>query len=322
MVEHYSLEVVQAYMGYVQDSAEMAVRRVLKDLARSVNEKSHTDLNQAVIRAEDFMDDGTRIALELTIDCATGGAKFDFFGTGLQVWGNTNAPLSVTKSAILYSLRCLIKEDLPLNHGVLVPIEIKVESGSLLDPDPEAAVVGGNVLTSQRVVDVILKAFGVAAASQGCMNNLTFGNDNFGYYETIGGGAGAGPEWAGQSGVHTHMTNTRITDPEILERRYPVLLRQFSLRRNSGGKGRNPGGDGLIREIEFLAPLNAAILSERRVFAPYGLNGGGSGARGENIFIRADGRKVNLGGKNEIKATPGDRLSIITPGGGGYGASD
>ncbi len=321
MVEHYSLAVVQAYMGYVQDSAEQAVRRVLKNLAQSVNEKSQTNFSQAVIRAEDFMDDGTRIALELTIDCATGGAKFDFSGTGLQVWGNTNAPLAVTKSAILYSLRCLIKEELPLNHGVLVPIEIKVESGSLLDPDPEAAVVGGNVLTSQRVVDVILKAFGVAAASQGCMNNLTFGNENFGYYETIGGGAGAGPEWAGQSGVHTHMTNTRITDPEILERRYPVLLRQFSLRRNSGGKGRNPGGEGLIREIEFLAPLNAAILSERRVFAPYGLNGGGDGARGENIFIRADGRRVNLGGKNEIKAAPGDCLRVKTPGGGGYGLS-
>ena len=321
MVEHYSLEVVQAYMGYVQDSAEAAVRRVLKKLARSVNEKTQMDSAPAVIKAEDFMDDGTRIALELTIDCATGSAVFDFSGTGIQVWGNTNAPLAVTKSAILYSLRCLIKEDLPLNHGVLVPIEIKVETGSLLDPDPEAAVVGGNVLTSQRVVDVILKAFGVAAASQGCMNNLTFGDENFGYYETIGGGAGAGPEWVGQSGVHTHMTNTRITDPEILERRYPVLLRQFSLRQNSGGSGRNPGGDGLIREIEFLAPLNAAILSERRVFAPYGLNGGGDGARGENTFIRADGRQVNLGGKNEIKAAPGDSLLIKTPGGGGYGVS-
>jgi len=321
MVEHYSLAVVQAYMGFVQDSAESAVRRVLKELAQSVNREAQVESLKAVIQAEDFMDDGTRIALQLSIDCATGSAVFDFAGTGLQVWGNTNAPLAVTKSAILYSLRCLIKEELPLNHGVLVPIEIKVEPGSLLDPDPEAAVVGGNVLTSQRVVDVILKAFGVAAASQGCMNNLTFGDQNFGYYETIGGGAGAGPDWAGQSGVHTHMTNTRITDPEILERRYPVLLRRFSLRRNSGGNGRNPGGDGLIREIEFLAPLNAAILSERRVFAPYGLNGGGDGARGENTFIRADGRKVNLGGKNEIKAGPGDCLSIKTPGGGGYGSS-
>jgi len=321
MVEHYSLAVVQAYMGFVQDSAESAVRRVLKELAQSVNREAQVESLKAVIQAEDFMDDGTRIALQLSIDCATGSAVFDFAGTGLQVWGNTNAPLAVTKSAILYSLRCLIKEELPLNHGVLVPIEIKVEPGSLLDPDPEAAVVGGNVLTSQRVVDVILKAFGVAAASQGCMNNLTFGDQNFGYYETIGGGAGAGPDWAGQSGVHTHMTNTRITDPEILERRYPVLLRRFSLRRNSGGSGRNSGGDGLIREIEFLAPLNAAILSERRVFAPYGLNGGGDGARGENTFIRADGRKVNLGGKNEIKAGPGDCLLIKTPGGGGYGSS-
>ena len=321
MVEHYSLAVVQAYMGFVQNSAESAVRRVLKELAQSVNREAQVESVKAVIQAEDFMDDGTRIALQLTIDCATGCAVFDFAGTGLQVWGNTNAPLAVTNSAILYSLRCLIKEELPLNHGVLVPIEIKVEPGSLLDPDPEAAVVGGNVLTSQRVVDVILKAFGVAAASQGCMNNLTFGDESFGYYETIGGGAGAGPNWVGQSGVHTHMTNTRITDPEILERRYPVLLRRFSLRQDSGGRGLNHGGDGLVREIEFLAPLNAAILSERRVFAPYGLNGGADGARGENIFIRADGRKVNLGSKNEIKAAPGDCLSIKTPGGGGYGSS-
>ncbi len=194
-----------------------------------------------------------------------------------------------------------------------------VEPGSLLDPNPEAAVVGGNVLTSQRVVDVILKAFGVAAASQGCMNNLTFGNRNFGYYETIGGGAGAGPHWHGQSGVHTHMTNTRITDPEILERRYPILLRKFSLRQNSGGEGLYRGGDGLVREIEFLTPLNVAILSERRVFSPYGIQGGGSGARGYNLFIRADGRRINLGGKNEIKANPGDCFRIETPGGGGYG---
>ncbi|MCK5679892.1 hydantoinase B/oxoprolinase family protein, partial [bacterium] len=280
---------------------------------------ANSNSGAAVIKAEDLMDDGTKIVLKLTIDCEKGSGEFDFFGTGLQVWGNTNAPLAVTKSAILYALRCLIKEELPLNHGVLVPIEIKVEPGSLLDPDPEAAVVGGNVLTSQRVVDVILKAFGVAAASQGCMNNLTFGDDNFGYYETIGGGAGAGPSWPGQSGVHSHMTNTRITDPEILERSYPVLLRLFSLRQNSGGSGKFPGGDGLVREIEFLAPLNAAILSERRVFAPYGLAGGKPGARGENTFIRADGRKVNLGGKNEIKAVPGDRLLIKTPGGGGYG---
>ncbi len=180
-------------------------------------------------------------------------------------------------------------------------------------------MVGGNVLTSQRIADVILKAFGVAAASQGCMNNFTFGDDSFGYYETIGGGAGAGPDWQGRSGVHTHMTNTRITDAEILERRYPVLLRQFSLRQGSGGKGRNSGGEGVVREVEFLKPLCVAILSERRVFAPYGLAGGGAGKRGRNLFIEASGRVVNLGGKNEIFAQPGDRIRIETPGGGGYG---
>jgi 5-oxoprolinase (ATP-hydrolysing) len=193
-----------------------------------------------------------------------------------------------------------------------------IPAGTLLDPSPTAAVVGGNVLTSQRVVDVIFKAFGVAAASQGCMNNFTFGNSEFGYYETIGGGAGAGPGWHGQSGVHTHMTNTRITDPEILERRYPVLLREFSLRKNSGGAGRFRGGDGLVREIEFLAPMQAAILSERRVFAPYGLEGGEAGARGENLCMRADGRVLNLGGKNSITLAPGDRIRILTPGGGGF----
>ena len=180
-------------------------------------------------------------------------------------------------------------------------------------------MVGGNVLTSQRVVDVVLKAFGVAAASQGCMNNFTFGNERFGYYETIGGGAGAGPHWHGQTGVHTHMTNTRITDPEILERRYPILLREFSIRRGSGGKGRYCGGDGLVREVEFLEPLNMAILSERRVFQPYGLEGGGAGAAGQNIFIRRDGRRLNLGAKNEILAQPGDRFRILSPGGGGFG---
>ncbi len=318
MIDHYSLEVVQAYMGHVQESAEQAVRGVLRELAVKVGREPGAD-GRVEIRAEDYLDDGTRICLALRIDPASGDAEFDFSGTGLQVWGNTNAPLAVTRSAILYCLRSLIKEELPLNHGVLRPIRIRVEPGSLLNPDPEAAVVGGNVLTSQRLVDVILKAFGAAAASQGCMNNFTFGNAEFGYYETIGGGAGAGPGWSGQSGVHVHMTNTRITDPEILERRYPVLLRRFSLRSGSGGEGRYRGGDGLVREIEFLAPLDVAILSERRVFAPYGMAGGGPGARGRNTFIRADGRIINLGGKNEISAAPGDVIRIETPGGGGWG---
>ncbi len=314
MVDHYGLEAVQAYMGHVQNAAEAAVRQRLKELSLTKGMKEVD-----TVRAVDHLDDGSAIALTLTIDRRDGSAVFDFSGTAPQIRGNCNAPRAVTTSAALYCLRCLIEKELPLNQGCLIPIRLQVPQGSLLDPGPEAAVVGGNVLTSQRVVDVILKAFGVAAASQGCMNNVTFGNERFGYYETIGGGAGAGPTWHGQSGVHTHMTNTRITDPEILERRYPVLLRQFALRKNSGGRGRFNGGDGLVREVEFLAPLNVAILSERRVYPPYGLAGGQPGERGLNLFFHNDGQIVDLGAKNQILAQPGDRLRIYTPGGGGYG---
>jgi 5-oxoprolinase (ATP-hydrolysing) len=271
------------------------------------------------LEASDFLDDGSKLFLSLTIDRRDCSAVFDFTGTGPELWGNLNAPRAVTNSAILYSLRCLIDQGIPLNQGCLNPIKVIIEDGSLLAPSENAAVVGGNVLTSQRITDVILKAFRACAASQGCMNNFTFGNDDFGYYETIGGGAGAGPDWHGQSGVHTHMTNTRITDPEILERRYPVMLREFSIRNNSGGSGIYSGGNGLVREVEFLERLNTAILSERRVHQPYGLNGGGPGRCGRNIFIRNDGSMLHLGGKNEIWAEPGDRIRIETPGGGGYG---
>ena len=316
MVEYYSLEVVQAYMQHVQETAEDAVRTSLCEvsISRGLAERD-------TVSATEYLDDGSPIALALTIDRSDGSAIFDFTGTGAELWGNLNAPRAVAQSAILYSLRCLVEKDIPLNHGCLLPIRLIIPEGCLLDPSPEAAVVGGNVLTSQRVVDVVLKAFGVAAGSQGCMNNFTFGNERFGYYETIGGGAGAGPHWHGQSGVHTHMTNTRITDPEILERRYPVLLRQFAIRKESGGEGEFQGGDGLVRELEFLEPLNVAILSERRVFPPYGLAGGEPGSRGENIFIRKNGRHLNLGGKNEIRAKAGEAIRILTPGGGGYGKS-
>ncbi len=317
MVEHYSLEVVQAYMHHIQTNAEEAVRSMLKAL--SVREGlAEVD----TVKANDFLDDGSEIVLLLTIDHRDGSAIFDFSGTGPELWGNLNAPRAVTHSAILYSLRCLIDQEIPLNQGCLNPIQVIIEDGSLLAPSENAAVVGGNVLTSQRITDVILKAFRACAASQGCMNNFTFGNENFGYYETMGGGAGAGPHWHGQSGVHTHMTNTRITDPEILERRYPVMLREFSVRKNSGGSGKFIGGDGLVREVEFLEPLNAAILSERRVHQPYGLNGGEPGKSGLNLFFRKDGTILFLGGKNEIHAETGDRIRIETPGGGGYGRPD
>ena len=317
MVEHYSLDVVQAYMQHIQANAEAAVRQMLTDLSEREGLKKVDSLS-----AQDFLDDGSPIVLKITIDRRDGSAVFDFTGTGPELWGNLNAPRAVTNSAILYGLRCLIPQDIPLNQGCLNPIKVIVPEGTLLSPSEHAAVVGGNVLTSQRVTDVILRAFHACAASQGCTNNFTFGNERFGYYETIGGGAGAGASWHGQSGVHTHMTNTRITDPEILERRFPVMLREFSIRQGTGGDGKFRGGDGLVREVEFLEPLNAAILSERRVYAPYGLDGGEPGTCGRNLFLRNDGTTLSLGGKNEIHAEAGERFRIETPGGGGYGTPE
>lgn len=314
----YSLPVVQAYMTYIQQAAELAVRNMLHEfsLAQQLPEDGS-------VFAEDFMDDGTKIALCITIDRRSDSAVFDFTGTGPEVFGNVNTPPAVTYSAIIYCLRCLLPgEDLPLNQGCLTPIEVIFpENGSILNPSANAAVVGGNVLTSQRITDVILRAFSACAASQGCMNNLTFGSATLGgYYETIAGGAGAGPSWHGRSGIHTHMTNTRITDPEILEKRYPVTLRAFHLREGSGGNGRFRGGDGVVRELEFLQPMTVSILSERRAFQPYGLSGGEPGARGMNLLTRADGRVLNLGGKNTVDVAPHEILTIYTPGGGGYGA--
>jgi 5-oxoprolinase (ATP-hydrolysing) len=310
-------EVVIAYMHHIQANAEKAVRSMLRKIALQLRQSSPT----AALAAEDRLDDGSAIRLLLTIDRETGEACFDFTGTDPELSGNLNAPPAVTQSAILYCLRCLINEDIPLNQGCLNPVTLILPPASLLNPSDHAAVAGGNVLTSQRIVDVIFKAFQAAAASQGCMNNLTFGDRTFGYYETIGGGSGAGPGWHGCSGVHTHMTNTRITDPEILEQRYPVMLREFSFRRGSGGRGTFHGGDGLIRDIEFLHPLNVTILSERRIFPPYGMNGGLAGARGQNLLIRAHGEVIDLGGKNEARAEAGDRIRILTPGGGGWGST-
>lgn len=317
MIRYYSAEVVFAYMKHIQVNAEAAVRNVLKTFSLKYQ---LAEIDQ--VQATDYLDDGSPINLTITINRMDGSAIFDFTGTGPELWGNLNAPKAVVYSAVLYSLRCLVDQEIPLNQGCLNPIKFILEPGTLLSPSDKAAVVGGNVLTSQRVVDVVFKAFKIAAASQGCMNNFTFGNSAFGYYETIGGGGGAGPNWHGQSGVHTHMTNTRITDPEIIERRYPVMLREFSIRKGSGGKGKFNGGNGLVREVEFLDELNVAILSERRVFSPYGLDEGTSGSRGTNTFFKVDGRVLNLGGKNEIQAEPGDYIRIETPGGGGFGKSE
>ncbi|RDW94054.1 uncharacterized protein DSM5745_01376 [Aspergillus mulundensis] len=315
LIKEYTLATVLLYMGEVQKASENAVRELFKKM---VKEKGQT-----VFKAEDFMDDGSRIHLTIRIDPDTGYADFDFTGTSPQAYGNWNAPRAISNAGIIYTLRCLVGGDIPLNQGCLLPVNIIIPEGSLLAPTKEAAVAAGNGLTNQRLVDVILKAFEVCAASNGCMANFTFGlsaKGGFGYYETIAGGSGAGPGWVGEDGIHCHMTNTRITDPEVLERRYPVLLRQFSLRGGSGGRGEFRGGDGVVREVEFLIDMHAGILSERRVFQPYGMAGGQPAARGVNLWIRKSGQVINVGGKASCYVKAGDRLRICTPGGGGYGA--
>lgn len=317
MVEKYSLRTIMTYMEKIQQGAENAVRRLLKNYALNLGLENHHKLT-----ATEYMDDGTPIKIRITVNPEDGSAIFDFSGTGKQVSGNWNCPKSVVLSAILYTLRVLLDTDIPLNQGCLTPIDIIVPDGSILSPSADAAIVGGNVMTSQRIVDVLLKAFNAAAGSQGCMNNLSFGTTDFGYYETIGGGAGAGPDWHGQSGVHSHMTNTRITDPEILENRHPVLLKTFALRKGSGGKGKFNGGDGLVREIEALEKISASILSDRRVYPPYGIEGGQPGATGENYHIKQDGTQIDLGGKNSVELLPGERIVIMTPGGGGFGRAN
>ncbi|KAL4819976.1 Hydantoinase B/oxoprolinase-domain-containing protein [Aspergillus spinulosporus] len=317
LIQDYTMDIVQMYMKAIQDSAELATRNLFKKIAKEFQSNK--------VHAIDYMDDGTPIQLQVSIDEENGSATFDFTGTGPEVYGNWNAPIAITNAAVIFALRCMVSSDIPLNHGCMKPITLVVPPHSLLNPSAEAAVCAGNVLTSQRLVDVIFKAFRVCAASQGCMNNFTFGIDgagetSFGYYETIAGGSGAGPSWNGTSGVHTNMTNTRITDPESLERRYPVILRRFMFREGSGGDGQYKGGDGVVRDVEFRVPMQASILSERRSFAPYGMDGGQDGKRGRNTWVSGEtGRAVTVGGKASVGVEAGDRMIIETPGGGGYG---
>ncbi|MEM7246690.1 MAG: hydantoinase B/oxoprolinase family protein [Acidobacteriota bacterium] len=299
------VDVVTAYQQHVLDDASEATA----DLLARLGDGEHV--------FSDTLDDGTRIAVTITI--AGGRIRFDFTGTSSEHEGNLNAPKAVTRACVLYVLRCLLGREVPLNDGCLAPVDLALPSGSLLDPGPEAAVCGGNVETSMRLADVLLAALGALAAGQGTMNNLTFGNERFGYYETICGGAGAGPGFAGAHVVHQHLTNTRITDAEVLERRHPVLLHRFGRRRGSGGDGRWPGGDGVVREIEVLEPVEAAILSERRAAGPFGLAGGEAGQAGRNRLLRREGGVEELAGRDRATLEAGDRLVIETPGGGGHG---
>jgi 5-oxoprolinase (ATP-hydrolysing) len=305
MVEHYGTDTVKAYMSHVQNNAEESVRRVVD-----------------VLKNGGFvceLDNGSKIQVTITVNRVNRAAKIDFTGTSPQLENNFNAPTAVTKAVVLYVFRTLVKDDIPLNSGCLKPLEIIIPECCMLNPKYPAAVVAGNVETSQNIADCLYGALGVMAAAQGTMNNFTFGNAAYQYYETICGGSGAGINFNGTDAVHTQMTNSRLTDPEVLEWRFPVILESFSIRPHSGGKGRYSGGNGVIRRVRFLESMTAGILSSRRNIAPFGLFGGGTAMTGKNYVDRSNGVREELGGVAVVAMQPGDILTIETPGGGGYG---
>jgi len=299
---------IDAYMAHVMDYAEEAVRRLIERLSPGYFNYE--------------MDNGAVVSVAIDVDASARTATVDFAGTSAQLPTNFNAPASICRAAVLYVLRTLVDEPIPLNDGCLRPITLRIPDGSMLKPHYPAAVVAGNVETSQVVTDALLAACGALAPSQGTMNNFTFGDERRQYYETIAGGAGAGPGFDGASAVQTHMTNSRLTDPEILETRFPVLLERFAIRRGSAGEGAHRGGDGVERHVRFRAPMHAAILSNRRRVAPRGIAGGGDGAAGVNKIVRADGREETLSATASAEMAVGDMFVILTPGGGGYGASE
>ena len=308
MVADFSLPVVRAYMTHVQDNAEEAVRRAIEVL-----EDGQIDYP---------LDNGALIRVKITIDPASRSATLDFTGTSAQVDSNFNAPLAICRAAVLYVFRCLVADDIPLNEGCLAPLTLIVPEGCLLNPLPPAAVVAGNVETSQAVVNALFLALGVMAASQGTMNNVTFGDAEFQYYETLAGGMGATAHNDGASAIQSHMTNSRLTDPEVLEWRYPVILEKFEVRSGSGGKGKYTGGDGVVRHIRFTQPMTAAIIANHRTLPPPGLDGGEDGTCGRNRVLRADGTLEDLPHAAETAMQAGDIFIIETPGGGGYGKPD
>jgi 5-oxoprolinase (ATP-hydrolysing) len=309
MVAHFGLDVVRAYMRHVQDNAEESVRRVIERMSGSLKDSEF-----------DYpLDNGARIKVRITIGSDRRAARIDFSGTSAQLPNNFNAPAAVCMAAVLYVFRTLVDDDIPLNAGCLKPLEVVIPDGCMLRPRYPAAVVAGNVETSQCITDALYGALGVLAASQGTMNNFTFGNERYQYYETVAGGSGAGPDFDGADVVQTHMTNSRLTDPEVLEWRYPVRLESFEIRQGSGGRGRRRGGHGAVRRMRFLEPMTAAILSGHRLVRPHGLHGGEAGAPGRNYVLRADGRTSELGPFDQTEMGAGDLFVIETPGGGGYG---
>jgi 5-oxoprolinase (ATP-hydrolysing) len=307
MCAQFGVATVRAYMQHVQDNAEEVVRRTLSVLKDG--------------RFEYAFDDGAKVVVSVSIDKAQRSAVIDFAGTSEQQPNNFNAPAAICKAAVLYVFRTLVDEDIPLNAGCLKPLDIRIPEGSMLNPRYPAAVVAGNVETSQVVTDALYGALGVMAGAQGTMNNFTFGNDRFQYYETICGGAGAGPTFDGCSAVQTHMTNSRLTDPEVLEWRFPVRLDEFRVRRGSGGAGRHRGGDGTERRVRFLEPMTAVMLANRREVPPFGLEGGQCGAPGVNWIERSNGAREPFGARHRMQMEQDDVVVIQTPGGGGYGAA-
>ncbi len=305
MVKNYGLEVVHAYMQHVQDNAEESVRRVLDVLQ---------DCNFVYP-----MDRGQQIQVSISVDRPNRQATIDFTGTSPQSEGNYNAPTSVCKAAVLYVFRTLVADNIPLNEGCMKPLKLIIPPKTMISPEYPAAVISGNTEVSQAITDALFGALGLLASSQGTMNNFVYGNATYQNYETICGGTGAGPDHPGTSAVHSHMTNTRMTDPEVVEWRFPVQVESFSIRHGSGGTGKYPGGDGVVRKIRFLEPMTATVLSSHRETEPYGLAGGGAGKKGENSVLYPDGTTKQLAGNDEVFLSPNDIFIIKTPGGGGYG---
>ncbi len=305
IVDHYGLDVVNAYMSHVQDNAEESVRRVLASM--SDGEFCYK------------MDNGTQICVSIKVDKKNRNAIIDFSGTSAQHAGNYNAPLAISKAAVLYVFRCMVDDNIPLNEGCLKPLFIKVPEKSMISPEYPAAVIAGNVETSQYIVDTLFGALNIMAASQGTMNNFFWGNQQYQYYETICGGTGAGKDYHGTDAVHSHMTNSRLTDPEVLEYRFPVILDEFKIRKDSGGRGKFNGGNGVLRKIRFLQPMTASLLTGHRKIPPYGVAGGEVGKTGVNIVERVNGNKEVLGTTAQVTLNTGDSIIIKTPGGGGYG---